>query len=462
MKRVLVWLIVFTFMASVLFIGTGCKPAAVVSTTETAAADTTTAVATTAGETAAVETTASAEPVKLVFIFQGGDPEEELYKKLVTENFTAKYPNITVEFQTIPYETFIQGLMPLVSGGSQIDVILSNLNAYRDLVDKGVCADLTDVVTYWKDRFIWNPMATAFYQIDNKLYSLPVEIPYTSGIFVNKKLFDKYNLTYPVTYQDFVNAGAVFNKNGIVPIAIDGKEAGYHTWYMNFCWDQVTGGKANENLIKILKGEKKFSDQDVVDAVNLWVQFGKDGLFEKNFGSVTWDGASALFVGGKAAAIIDGNWDTSLYKDAAAQNPDLIELDYIPFPIVVNGATPAYVGGPGQSLIMYSKTKYPDEALKLMDFLTTDDVALQVAKDANSPISPNAGVAAPGDALDNKIVDSMKNTINFTGNFQPQDIESLMCDKIAAIFAGSITTQDALNELQQAFQKKLDEGYIFK
>jgi raffinose/stachyose/melibiose transport system substrate-binding protein len=92
----------------------------------------------------------------------------------------------------------------------------------KALFDAKVFLDLTDLVKQYPDnqKLFYKDAFDGAMQ-DGHVYGIPAEYVYMNFL-VNRQLYQKYGLDLPKTYADVKNDVSVFNKNGIVPIAVNG------------------------------------------------------------------------------------------------------------------------------------------------------------------------------------------------------------------------------------------------
>ena len=90
------------------------------------------------------------------------------------------------------------------------DIYLLNPDTIRALGEEGKLVDLSglDNVKNLRDIII------AANMVDGKLVAIPQEVV-AYGLFINKDMFDEYNLELPETPEEFLECCRVFKENGI-------------------------------------------------------------------------------------------------------------------------------------------------------------------------------------------------------------------------------------------------------
>jgi multiple sugar transport system substrate-binding protein/raffinose/stachyose/melibiose transport system substrate-binding protein len=140
-------------------------------------------------------------------------------------------------------------------------------------------------------------------------------------IYYNKAIFKKYGLTVPTTYADLVTDVKTLNaaKSGITPIEIDGAES----WAAEFPLTAILSANVeakNPNWIPDrFKNKVKFTDPDVVAAVQEQEGLIKMGAYSPTALSTDLTTADKDMIAGKSAMFMMGNWFSGSGYLTAAQ-----------------------------------------------------------------------------------------------------------------------------------------------
>ncbi|GAA3413883.1 ABC transporter substrate-binding protein [Paenibacillus hodogayensis] len=138
---------------------------------------------------------ANPEPVKLTLQPVGaGYLYEEDFQMMVAEPLKKKYPHITVEYVMPSKGTMIEDL---VAAKTVPDILLYGIGNYTQYRDLGILTDITPTLTKMKiDTSRFKPWVLDNIKVDGKLYSLPYAMN-TNAIYYNLDLFDKFGVAYP-------------------------------------------------------------------------------------------------------------------------------------------------------------------------------------------------------------------------------------------------------------------------
>ncbi|WP_433019356.1 ABC transporter substrate-binding protein [Kribbella sp. CA-294648] len=138
--------------------------------------------------------------------------------------------------------------------------------------------------------------------LDKTRYAALVTVPAVEGVWYNKEVFAKYGITAPAKNFDAMVADArKIKAAGGVPFYEMGGEKWATQW-----WVQVQLADAAKNGLwdKVNKGEAKFTDPAILDAIKKYKSLIDEGLFNKNITSATFvDQGKALLTGEAAMAI---------------------------------------------------------------------------------------------------------------------------------------------------------------
>lgn len=145
-------------------------------------------------------------------------------------------------------------------------------SSLTELVDEGLIAETTDI---W-DEAIDEGWATEdlreTYTIDDKQYCVPMNIAYWV-MYYNKNIFAEQGIEVPTTWEELDAAATTLKAAGITPY--------YQTSTLfTFQWfQQLVAGTDPELYNGLATGEVKFTDPEIVDIMNVWLEEQEAGWF---------------------------------------------------------------------------------------------------------------------------------------------------------------------------------------
>jgi raffinose/stachyose/melibiose transport system substrate-binding protein len=197
---------------------------------------------------------------------------------------------------------------------------------------------------------------------DGKFYGIPDQIEQV-GLYYNKDLFAQYDLEPPTTMPLLEKAAKTFKANGIIPFAAGDKEGWEGGHWLSMALASQVGA---DEMASLIAGDSDWDSTGVKNALNTWASFQKAGYLPPSPNGITYDNSNALFYSGKAAMNPTGTWLIQTINEAAKQ-----DVGFVNFP-APNGEAVATTGL-GSGTFMSSSSKNTDAALKLMDFLVSEE-----------------------------------------------------------------------------------------
>ncbi len=257
------------------------------------------------------------------------------------------------------------------------DFYLLNPDVIKLLGEEGVLADLSGLEAAKNLREVVKTANT----VDGKLVAIPQEIV-AYGLFVNKDLFDKYDLELPEKPEELLECCRVFQENGFAtPIGAN------RWWLENFVLSQgfaelYNGGNTQEEIDAINSGEAKLSDYMRPGFVYLQEMIDKGYIDAKTaYMNEAIDGEGPDFKAQKTP-IVMAYWGAA-NAESSYGNVDF-NLQVIGFPTSM-GQMPV-VPMTGYGVVAASENK--EEAMDVLDKMVSDE-ALSLYMETNQVISPS-------------------------------------------------------------------------
>ena len=260
------------------------------------------------------------------------------------------------------------------------DIYLLNPDTIRTLGEEGKLLDLSGLECAKNLRDVVKTANT----VDGKLVAIPQEVV-AYVLFINKDMFDQYNLELPETPEDFLECCRVFKENGIeTPVGAN------RWWLETFVLAQAyadlyNGGNTEAEIAALNSGESKYSDymrpgfeflQELIDKGYIDAQ--------KAYVSEAIDGEGPDFLAQKVP-IVMAYWGAA-NTETAYGNPDF-ELQVIGFPSS-RGQMPVM---PMTGFAVGADAEHAEDAMLALDIMLSDE-ALQTYTEINKVISSSKNV----------------------------------------------------------------------
>jgi raffinose/stachyose/melibiose transport system substrate-binding protein len=421
-----------------------------------------------AGPTSAAAAPAQAAPTQAPAKAGGYQGKLAVYGVNITEqgqgklndDFEASHPGVKVEYSYLPSAKFVELFTAAQNANEQIDVLILNGQDLRRYATGNQLVDLTKEIPY-QDRL--RPIGLKTYTIGGKLWALPYGSIGGFPIFYNKAILDKLGLKYPAGFQDLVAMKSELKKANVAAFTHSGKEIYlWPVWFFT-TYAQTTKNQSIENTVKTLQGETKFTDPDVVEALDAIFKFGKEGLFIDGVNALDVDGSTANFLTGKAVFWLQSN---GLIRTVREANPPNMTLDVALAPqLGADKIQSQFPGGTGSALSLYHKiddTRRPI-ALEYMDFLTQDQNVEWLVKESKGSVATNKNAHPSDDPValkfGNELIDQVKIYLDW---YWPPQITRAFQENIQAGVGGEKTADQAAKDIQAVFDKLVTAGYKYQ
>ncbi|RSN03081.1 ABC transporter substrate-binding protein [Nonomuraea sp. WAC 01424] len=313
----------------------------------------------------------------------------------------------------------------------------------EEIVKQKQVADTTAV---WQEAIKAGDLSqdlASYYTIGGKQYCVPMNVAYW-GMFYNKKIFDKYGLKPPQTWDELVQAAETLKKNGV--------KAFYHTSVLfSFVWfEQLMAGSDPDLYDRLSTGKAKYTDPGVVQVMEKWKSLIDAGYFI-NPGDKTDPGD--VLKNGKAAMVSFGTW----FNTSMTQRDLKSGTDYGFFVIPnVNPSLPKtsmiFESGPLCSL---AKADDPDSSMKYLKWWTTADAQKKWAS-TRGDVSANPKVEIADEALGAVTKDAGSGTYRLVNRYfeaTPPPVLTAALDG----FGKFVTEPGTYKEVLDSIQKAADE-----
>jgi raffinose/stachyose/melibiose transport system substrate-binding protein len=392
----------------------------------------------------------------LVVISQtGAAPDKALPKAL--EEFEAANPGVTTKLVLYPEEKFVAMYTAAQTAGEQVDLL--NLNG-QDLRRYATANALLsfDSISY-KNRFI--PEALTPYTVNGQLWGLPAGAAGGFVVFTNRALLDRVGLKTPSTYEELRAVGEALRAKGLSAFTHPGKVIYmWPVWFFT-TFAQTSGNRPIERTIEILSGKGKFTDPDFVEGLDLVFQFSRDKLFSPGVFGLDFANAQSEFQTGKACFYL---FHDSIAKGLHEAEGEQLKLDFMLMPkLVKKPVISQYPGGPGLVMAIPARIDpaRKELALRLIDFLSSDDVNRESMQINGGAVPVNANVPPSDLPFYQKEKTEISKMVTYLDWFYPPEITTGLQEGLQSGLAGRITAEALAKNLQALLERLTNAGYHF-
>ncbi|RKX80958.1 MAG: carbohydrate ABC transporter substrate-binding protein [Spirochaetes bacterium] len=312
------------------------------------------------------------------------DPAPKAAFAEVVEGFKAANPDIEVTLNSFDHEAYKTAIRNFLASDAPDVCLWFAGNRMKFFVDEGLFLDISDV---WSDYDLNNSMSAAksAVSVDGKQYGVPWGY-YQWGMFYRKDIFDKYGLSEPATWDEFLEVGETLKSNGITPVAIGTKylwTAGGWFDYLNL---RVNGLDYHMDL---MLGNASYTDPELDEVFNVWKDLIDRGFFLENHATYSWQEAQAPLINGDAAMYLIGNFIVP-DMDAAGIGD---KIGFFQFP-QINSSVGMYEDAPMDTYHIPASAKNVEEAKLFLAYVASPEIQTQFAY-ATGNIPPNKNADPP-------------------------------------------------------------------
>lgn len=201
------------------------------------------------------------------------DPAPKAAFAELLSRFQAENPDIDVrwnDFEKEGYKTAIRGW--LASSPPDIAFWYAG-ERMKFFVDRGLFADVSDI---WAANNMHEDFASVVpaMSVDGKQYGVPFSY-YQWGIYYNKDVFDRYGLSEPSTWDEFMALNATLKENGVAPITIGTRFLWTAAGWFDYLNMRVNG---LDYHIDLMDGKIPYTDDGVRETFKYWGEIGQQWL----------------------------------------------------------------------------------------------------------------------------------------------------------------------------------------
>ena len=302
----------------------------------------------------------------------------------ITVGMAEEKLGINVEYRTYTAENYKEKTYDDVTldrvRNNMDDLYLLNPDTIQILGEEGELLDLSVLENSNNLREVVKIANT----VDGKLVAIPQEVV-VNGLFINKDLFDKYNLELPETPEDLLECCQAFKENGYeTPIGAN------RWWLENFVFAQAyadlyNGGNTEAEIEALNSGKSKYSDymRQGFEYLKKLSDLGYiDAETAYTYEAIEGEGPGFL---AQKTPIVMAYWGAA-NSETAYGNTDF-ELQVIGFPSKLGQMPVVSMTGYGIS----AEAEHLEDAIDVLDIIISDKALTDYAK-TNKVISPSKNV----------------------------------------------------------------------
>lgn len=297
--------------------------------------------------------------------------------KYCADTYMKAHPNVKVNVEMIPNDNYLSMLKTrIASNNAPMIFDLDRVNT----LDFQKADHLTDVsdTKGLKENFEKDILAQG--QVEGTQYGVPLDIS-AYGVFYNKDIFQKYNLTVPKTADEFKKVCQTLKSNGVQPLGAAFSESWcqkhfcYAHLYINCVENNADWFSQKMSLKSTFASDSAFK-KSITDMASYKEFWGKDPF------STSWNDVLNGIATGKIAMTINGSWTIAGILGINSK----ANIGTFAYPVSNNVAQTQIRYEPGNNFCIYKTTDAGKlaAAKDFFSFLCSTDSAKYYAKSANT------------------------------------------------------------------------------
>jgi raffinose/stachyose/melibiose transport system substrate-binding protein len=334
-------------------------------------------------------------------------------------------------------------------GGTIPDIFFSWGGEFAaKFVRAGVALDLThyyDKFPEWKASFA--PALLKNSTFDGKNYGVPLHF-FAKFFTYNTEIFDELDLSAPETWDELLEISETLKNAGYIPITLGNQAPWAAIHWMTTLNQKMVPEEVREKDYQPKTGE--FTHPGYVKALEYLKSINDKGYFNEGVNTTSNALANELFYGGRAAIV----YMSQPYYKIALEEYMPGKWASFPMPALSEGeGNQNVITGAPELFFVSAKTKYPDEAIEFLRFLTNMENSEKLVKElgyASCVIKANNE-----NTTIMQVVEILDYVARAEGMAEWLDtaVEARIVDKYLAnvqlVIGGSKSAEEAMKEIQE-------------
>jgi ABC-type glycerol-3-phosphate transport system substrate-binding protein len=396
-----------------------------------------------AGTTSAAGTAGRGTVTLTLWHNYGGDAKATATKALVTA-YEKLHPNIRINVVSQPPDNYFALLNAAAISHTGPDIS----NQWTGLYDLKYARDLVNLKPYLTAKQLASINGAAYeapnFDPASGLLTVPIANAFYIG-FYNKALFRKAGITsVPATWSELSSACQKLKAIGVAPMEY-GLTGSYVLGQQFYPWFDASylmiGAFSSAQWRGLYSGQIPWTSPRVIAQVNKWVALRQSGCTNKDV--LTQGNTLTALAKGKAAMIVDGDWDLAALEKQMGSNLGVFVPPFSDHP--VRGV----VQYPGEGLSVMNYSAHKTEAIDFVKFLLTAQANKIIAGEG---LIPNIKGFRTTDPLSNQLLDFASKRgyapYPMLDNVVQPEVVTTGAKELTAAFAGDVSVQKALSEMQ--------------
>ncbi len=424
-----------------------------------------------AANSSAADTAAEASSDAAELVWWGwtpGSPVNEQY----LEAFNKEFPDIHITWKQVTIDDYDATIKPALANGEGVDIFEVSAGSANGGVSifGGQAIDFTeDLKARLGDDYAdkLSEISINSMTVDGQIKALGVGAVYAGNLWINKDLFDQYNVKIPTNMAEWKEAVETFEANGLIGFVQGAGQGAFNMDTYHAICDNVKPGEFQ----KATNGEVEWTDETFVKAMDLWKALFDEGIMQDGaLGIQQYPEANNLFLSQQAAMVMMGSWYTmNTLPDTMKANMESASSTDEPFTMIpINFPDIAGTGNVGSmfcdidyATAVSTSASNQEAAKEFALWLGTSQSGQQIIADSLNVV-PVLKTATPNwdniklvnpEAQNEAVQEYLANAVDQPENYRfggiSADLNQAMMDVLAGVASGTMTSQEAVAQLAE-------------
>ena len=306
------------------------------------------------------------------------DPKNSMFKERLAQ-YMEENPDVVINMDCILNDQYKEKIRMIVASDEVPDVFSSWSGTFaEEMIASGNVLPLN---AYYEEDPEWSgklaKASVGGFTFDGIIYGIPWSQD-GKAFFYNKKIFEENNLSVPGTWTEFIDLLDTLRSLGYeYPIA----EGLIDQWAILHYLGTINQRMVDPELLDVdyNAATGTFTDPVYVKALEKWEQI--TGYMGEVATAIDHEDArNTLFVTGKAPIMYLQFAEISIME---SNMPEDFEYGFFNFPVFEEGkGDPAALTGAPEGFMVSTKAKYPDECVKFLKWLVSEEGGRILSNDA--------------------------------------------------------------------------------
>lgn len=415
---------------------------------------------------------AAADEAGADLVWWGWTPGSPINESFI-EAFNEQYPDINITWKQVAIDDYDATIKPALANGEGVDLFEVSAGSANGGVSifGSMAVEMTPYLVEtlgedYADKLSESSLSSM--TVDGELKALGVGTVYAGNLWINKDLFDEYDVAIPTNFDEWKAACEAFAEHDIIGFVQGAGQGAFNIDMYHAICDNVSPGE----FTKALRGEAEWTDETFVTAFEIWKRIFDEGIMQDGaLGIQQYPEANNLFLSQQAAMVMMGSWYTmNTLPDTMRANMESASSTDDPFTMIpINFPDVAGTGNVGSmfndidyAMAVAQNASDVDAAAKFAVWLGATEEGQQLIADSLNVVpvlksaTPNwdevqlVNPEAQNEAVKAYLENAMNNPDNPRFGEISADLNQAMMDVLAGVASGTMSPEDAAQELVDA------------